>query len=137
MRRSSARRPGRDHPRPLPALAGRGLPISEAAMTTRLTLALLLLACQSRPPAEAHIDAAGVFTARYAKSALSVWKVRGSAAGADCDVLLVETSVVMNESMVEALHYGAGRYGVVHGGVQRVYRDGAFRGVAYRDAAGH
>ncbi|MEK6371963.1 MAG: hypothetical protein AABO58_04645 [Acidobacteriota bacterium] len=93
--------------------------------------------CESHPQIDAHVDAAGFFTHRYSRSPLSVWNVRGSAAGAGCDVLLVETSVVMNDAMVEALHYGAGAYGVVDGGVQRFYRDRAFRGVAYRDSAGH
>ena len=38
--------------------------------------------------------------------------------------------------MVEALHYGAGAYGVYDGGVQRFSRDRAFRGVAYKDSSG-
>ena len=93
--------------------------------------------CESHPRIDSHVDAAGFFTQRYARSPLSAWNVRGAAAGADCDVLLVETSVVLNDGMVEALHYGAGAYGVVDGGVQRFCRDRAFRGVAYRDSAGH
>ena len=100
-------------------------------------LLLLLLACQSRPQVDGRVTAASMLARRYSQSALSSWNVRGSAAGGDCDVLLVETSVVMNDRMVEALHYGSGAYGIVDGGVQRFYRDRAFRGVAYRDAAGH
>jgi hypothetical protein len=107
---------------------------------TRFCLMFLLLfaagTCQSRPQVDARVTAAGVFTQRYSRSPLSVWNVHGRAAGTDCDVLLVETSVVMDDSMVEALHYGAGAYGVVEGGVQRFYLDGAFRGVAYRDSSG-
>ena len=38
--------------------------------------------------------------------------------------------------MVEAMHYGAGAYGVVDGGVQRFCRDRSFRGVAYKDSSG-
>ena len=93
--------------------------------------------CESRPQADSRFQAAGTFTQRYSRSPLAVWNVRGFVAGADCDVFLVETSVVMDDAMVEALHYGAGSYGVVDGGVQRFYRDRAFRGVAYRDSAGH
>jgi hypothetical protein len=108
---------------------------------TRYCLMFLLLlgatGCESRPQVDSRLDAAGFFTKRYSRSPLSVWNVRGAVAGADCDVFLVETSVVMNDAMVEALHYGAGAYGVVEGGVQRFYRDRAFRGVAYRDSAGH
>jgi len=108
---------------------------------TRLFLMFLFLlgaaACESHPQVNARVEAAGFFTQRYSRSPLSPWNVRGAAAGSDCDVLLVETSVVMNDSMVEALHYGAGAYGVVAGGVQRFYRDRAFRGVAYKDSAGH
>lgn len=108
---------------------------------TRHGLILLLLfgatGCESRPHADSRLEAAGTFTQRYSRSPLAAWNVHGFVAGTDCDVFLVETSVVMNDAMVEALHYGAGAYGVVDGGVQRFYRDGAFRGVAYRDAAGH
>ena len=95
------------------------------------------MGCDSHPQIDARIDAASLFTKRYSRSVLSVWNVRGAAAGADCDVLVIETSVVMNDAMIEALHYGGGAYGVVDGGVQRFYRDRAFRGVAYRDSAGH
>ena len=103
-------------------------------MLRRLPILLLvILACDARP----RVDAASMFTRRYAHSVLSVWDVRAAAAGARCDVLLIRTSVVMNDAMIEALHYGGGDYGVIEGGVQRFYRDKAFRGVAYRDAAGH
>lgn len=106
-------------------------------MRLSILLFIAAMACNANPQASARVDAAGVFTKRYAHSALSVWKVRGAAAGSDCDILLIKTSVVMDDAMVEALHYGGGAYGVVDGGVQRFYRDRAFRGVAYRDAAGH
>jgi len=107
-------------------------------MRRTLTFLLMLAAgCESHPQLDARVAAASFFTKRYARSPLSAWNVRGRTAGADCDVLLVETSVVMSDSMVQSLHYGAGGYGVVEGGVQRFYRDRAFRGVAYRDAAGN
>ena len=109
-------------------------------MTIRLlmTLALLTAMCDSRPAKpNNHVTAANVFTNRYAHSRFARWNVRASARGRDCDVLLVETDMVMEDSMVEAMHYGAGAYGVVDGGVQRFYRDRSFRGVAYKDSSGH
>jgi hypothetical protein len=97
----------------------------------------LLLACQSKPPHNNdHVVAASAFTQRYTHSRQSAWNVRGNAAGPDCDVLLVDTSVIMDDSMIEAMHYGAGAYDAVDGGVQRFCRERAFRGVAYKDASG-
>jgi hypothetical protein len=102
-----------------------------------MIFALLIAMCQSRPHSSSnHVAAANVFTDRYAHSRFAGWKVRASARGRDCDVLLVETDMVMEDSMVEAMHYGAGAYGVVDGGVQRFYRDRSFRGVAYKDSSG-
>ncbi|HEX3579240.1 MAG TPA: hypothetical protein VHY33_11815 [Thermoanaerobaculia bacterium] len=108
-------------------------------MTIRclMILALLVAMCESRPRSSSkHAAAANDFTNRYSHSRFAGWKVRASARGRDCDVLLVETDMVMEDSMVEAMHYGAGAYGVVNGGVQRFYRDRAFRGVAYKDSSG-
>jgi hypothetical protein len=108
-------------------------------MTIRclMVLALLIAMCESRPHSSGkHVAAANLFTDRYAHSRFAAWKVRASARGRDCDVLLVETDMVMEDSMVEAMHYGAGAYGVVDGGVQRFYRDRSFRGVAYKDSSG-
>jgi hypothetical protein len=102
-----------------------------------MILALLIAMCDSRPRLpNNHVASANVFTNRYAHSRFAGWKVRASARGRDCDVLLVETDMVMEDSMVEAMHYGAGAYGVVDGGVQRFYRDRSFRGVAYKDSSG-
>jgi hypothetical protein len=103
-----------------------------------MILALLIAMCDTRPPHSSsnHVAAASVFTDRYAHSRFAGWKVRASARGRDCDVLLIETDMVMEDSMVEAMHYGAGAYGVVDGGVQRFYRDRSFRGVAYKDSSG-
>lgn len=84
---------------------------------------------------EERITAASVFTNHYAQSRLSRWNVRGYAAGTDCGVLFVETSIILEDSMVEALHYGAGAYGAYKGGVLQFSRDRAFRGVAYRDSS--
>ncbi len=102
-------------------------------------IALLVVSCgpsPQRPHNDPHVAAAALFTQRYANSRLSEWKVRASAAGADCGVLLVETSVIMEDSMVAAMHYGAGAYNVYDGGVQRFCRDRHFRGVAYKDSSG-
>jgi hypothetical protein len=96
--------------------------------------------CQSKPrPAkdnDLRVAAASRFTERSAQSRLAAWNVRASAAGQSCDVLLVETSIILEDSMVEALQYGAGAYAVVPGGIERFYGEHSFRGVAYKDASG-
>jgi hypothetical protein len=83
-----------------------------------------------------RVKAADAFTARYARSRLSAWNIRASAAGDDCSILLVETPIIMEDSMVESMHYGAGAYDVNEGGVQQFSRDRTFRGVAYKDGSG-
>ena len=102
--------------------------------------AILLAACRPSPKPsqnDVRVAAARFFTEKYAQSKLAAWNVRASAAGRDCSVLLIDTSVVMEESMVEALHYGGGDYSIVDdGGAERFCRQRAFRGVAYRDATG-
>ena len=113
---------------------------------TRSATAIVILAaavaasCQShpsQPPADRaqHIADAQALTRTYAQKAFEEWEVRGLAAGDDCDVLLVTTSIVMEDAMVDALHYGAGAYDLYDGGVQKFSRDRAFRAVAYRDAS--
>lgn len=96
---------------------------------------LAAFGCQAQPHNDARVTAASFFTQRYSHSRLAKWNVRASAAGRDCGVLLVETSIVMEDSMVEAMHYGGGAYGVIEGGVQRFYRERSFRGVAYKDSS--
>jgi hypothetical protein len=98
-----------------------------------LSIAIALACSESSPRRNERVAAAGGLTQRYARSALARWEVRGRAAGADCRVLLVVTAIVMDDSMVEALHYGAGAYDVYPGGLQQFSRDRAFRGVVYRD----
>lgn len=97
-----------------------------------------VMACKSnsRPPAEQQrrISAASAFTKVYANSALAQWNVRGTAAGKDCGVLFVATSIIMEDALVDALHYGAGAYDIYPGGVKNFSREASFRGVAYRDA---
>lgn len=100
---------------------------------------LLAAFCAPRPqttPRDARVTAASTLTSRCAASRLGQWNIHGTAAGADCDVLLVETSMVLEDSLVEAIHYGTGAYAVADGGVRRFSRDHAFRAVAYRDVTG-
>ena len=97
----------------------------------------LVLACEWNPkpsPSQLRVAAARRITQRYAYSRLGSWNVHASAAGRDCEVLLVDTSVVLEDWMVEALHYGGGVYDVDGGGVEHVCRARAFRGVAYKDS---
>jgi len=113
-------------------------------MLLRYLLIVMLVAsemtCQPSPPSPParglRVTAALDFTKRYASSRFAGWKIRAEAAGNDCDVLFVQAGVIMEDSMVEALHYGAGAYGVVEGGVQRFSRDRSFRAVAYKDSSG-
>lgn len=105
-------------------------------------LALLLSAtvCTPRQPLSArehHIAAAMLLTRRCAASRLARWNIRGIAAGADCNILVVDTSMVLDDSLTEAIHYGNGAYAVVDGGVRHFAHDRSFRGVAYRDRTGH
>lgn len=106
--------------------------------SARLLLVIALLAaCEwnAKPsPREVRVMAARRLTQRYAQSPLAPWNVRARAAGRDCDVLLVDTPMIMGDSMIEALHYGGGVYSVDGGGVEQFCRSQAFRGVAYKDS---
>lgn len=107
--------------------------------TLILVLVAVSLACQPGTHTVAGSDrksAARGLTSQYAGSALARWKVSGQAGGTDCAVLFVQTAIPMEDSLVEALHYGAGAYDIYRGGVQQFSRDRAFRGVIYRDRAG-
>jgi hypothetical protein len=90
-------------------------------------------AVQQQGARDARVSAASRLTERYAASRLATWEIHGAAAGSDCRVLVIETPRVLEDSIVEALHYGTGAYAVYDGGVERFSRDRAFRGVAYRD----
>jgi hypothetical protein len=108
-------------------------------LTRILAVAVLAIACaprQQESPRDERIAAASLLTRRCAASRLAKWNIRGVAAGADCSVLLVDTSMVLDDSLVEAIHYGTGPYAVVDGGVRQFTRLRAFRGVAYRDRIG-
>ena len=70
---------------------------------------------------------------KYQQSVLAPWDIHVWAADADCKVLWVQTSVVMTDEMIDAIHYGGGEYGVTPGGFGRFYREHGFRGVIYKD----
>ena len=99
---------------------------------------LIAAVCTPRQPSprDARINAAASLAGRCAASRLAKWNIRGSAGGADCNVLLVDTSMVLDDSLVEAIHYGTGAHAVVDGGVRHFTRQRAFRGVVYRDRTG-
>ena len=100
----------------------------------RHAIALSLLsafACRAVP--DHHIDAANALTHRYARSHYEKWHVHARATGKDCRVLLVETSIVLDESMVEAMHFGTGPYALEGRGVEKYSDEGGFRGVVYKD----
>ena len=86
--------------------------------------------------AKARVASATLLTNDCAASRLSGWNVRGTAAGTDCGVLLVETPMILEDSIVEAMHYGTGAYDLYRGGIYHFSRSRSFRGVAYRDGSG-
>ncbi|HEX8617247.1 MAG TPA: hypothetical protein VF911_06655 [Thermoanaerobaculia bacterium] len=93
-------------------------------------------ACNPDRQNNAYVVAAENFTQRCSKSRLAPWNVRAAAAGADCEILVVQTSIILEDSLVEALHYGTGNYGIYDGGVQNFSRNSEFRAVAYKDSTG-
>ena len=101
---------------------------------------LLALACNANGPAatrpEPHVAAARVLTDSYTASRFNAWHIRAEAAGTDCSVLLLQSEIIMDDSTIEAMHYGAGSYKTVRGGMQQFVREHAFRGVAYKDVSG-
>lgn len=116
-------------------------------MKATLTIALLLASvaggctggnARADAPGVTHVAQADAFTRLYGgrKSPLGHWQMRANAAGSDCGVLYVQTPIILEDSLIEALHYGAGPYEIYSGGVRKFCRDGAFRAVAYRDGSG-
>jgi hypothetical protein len=110
------------------------LPIIAAA------LALTVISCGSEPlepktavGTETHVRDAQMFTDLYSGSRLSAWNVRATAAGVDCAVLFVTTTMLLEDSLIDALHYGSGAYDIYEGGIHEFYQRRAFRGVAYQD----
>lgn len=91
----------------------------------------------ARPPRSARVVAAAELTTLYANSKLKDWDVRASVTGADCGVLFVQTPVIMEKTMVEAMHYGTSTYSPDGRSIDQFSRERAFRGVAYRDGSGN
>lgn len=83
-----------------------------------------------------HLSAARNFTNDCAASRLASWHVQGSAAGNDCGILFIETPMILEDTIVEAMHYGTGAYDLYRGGVNHFSRARGFRGVAYKDGSG-
>lgn len=113
-----------------------------------VTAVLTLAACTRNPDAAAQrgtVAAAPVnvkrvaadLAAQYSQSQLKDWKLEVMATGSDCRVLFVKTPVIMEESMVEGLHYGVAAFQVREGGIEKYYREHEFRGVTYQDGSGH
>jgi hypothetical protein len=112
--------------------------------TILLLATMTVIACESHradppriPIADLdHADSIDRFNQLYAKSRFSHWNMHASAAGSRCDVLFVQAAVLLDEPMIEALHYGAMTYDMYEGGVRQFSRDRAFRGVTYTDPSG-
>jgi len=113
--------------------------IGLAALIGFITLACKDASVSQAQPSSgstARIQAAAALTDRYARSRMTAWNLRAHAAGTDCTVLVIETPIILEDSMVEAMHYGAGAYDVIAGGVQQFSRDRTFRSVTYKDGSG-
>ena len=78
-------------------------------------------------------EAAAQLTDLHKRSRLAEWNIRAHTAGPACNILLVEIGIVIDESFIEAMHYGHGSYGVVENGIQYFYLEHGFRGVVYQD----
>jgi hypothetical protein len=85
---------------------------------------------------QSHTADANDLTKRYGSSRFSKWQIRGAAIGRDDSVLCISIGIVLDDSMIEALHYGSGLYDVYPGGIQGFMRDRHFRAVAYTDKTG-
>jgi hypothetical protein len=96
------------------------------------TVVILLFACRAVP--DVQVANASALTRRYSDSDFKTWNVRASAAGRDCRVLLVETSIVLDESMAEAMHHGTGPYALDGRGLNAFSAEDGFRGVVYKDS---
>lgn len=100
-------------------------------MTRILVVCLFLAACEPATPASLHIAAAQTLSDDSSRSGTARWKLHARAAGLDCDVLLIESSVPLDARMVEEAHYGAP--GLSEDGIQSFARTHRFRGVVYTD----
>jgi hypothetical protein len=106
-------------------------------MNRTLVLTWMLLAACGRQPRPATHDrfvaASQRLTDAYAASRMAKWSFHAHAAGSDCDVLVLETPMILADSVVDAIHYGAGGHAVPPGGVYGFARERGFRGTAYTD----
>ena len=105
-------------------------------MLRTLFCLVLLAGCSAKEPADHHVNDAKALTQRYAASRFAPWHIRATANGRDCAALVIQTSMLLEDSMVEAMHYGAGSYDTYKGGLKQFTRDHDFRGVAYKDVSG-
>lgn len=96
-----------------------------------LGILLVFCTCELDPRTKIAIAAAGAFTKQYAKQRLIA-----AAAGQDCLVLLIRANDPLDDTTVEAIHYGTGDYKAYDGGAQQFAEDRKFRAVAYRDTNG-
>lgn len=106
-------------------------------MLRTLLCIVLIAGCTEKQPADHHVDDAKALTRRFAASRFARWNIRATANGRDCAALVIQTSMLLEDSMVEAMHYGAGAYDTYKGGLKQFTHDHDFRGVAYRDVSGH
>jgi len=112
---------------PSPRLRGEGFAAG--------ALFIILLSCNS-PRSDAHVTAAALLTQRCAAPPYTAWHIHATAAGSDCSVLVLQAEIILEDSMIEALHYGAGAYNTLPRGVKQFTADHAFRGVIYKDVSG-
>lgn len=81
-----------------------------------------------------RVRSARELTSRYEHSRFVQWHVQAKAAGDLCNVLVIQTPVVMDASMVDAMHGGKGEYDLGES-VQSFYLEAQFRGVVYLDGS--
>jgi hypothetical protein len=111
-------------------------------LMTLAVLALTIIHCSDDPhlrrsqAIKEHMAAARTFTNDCAASHLASLNVEARAAGSDCGVLLIETPRILEDAIIEAIHYGTGAYTLYPGGVNQFSRAQRFRGVAYKDGSG-
>ena len=111
-------------------------------LTAIAALTLLIVHCTNddgrnrRPAVKERVAAAQILASDCAASKLAALNVRASAAGSDCGVLFIETPMILEDAIVEAMHYGTGAYGLYQGGVNQFSRRRSFRGVTYKDGSG-
>ncbi|HSY50411.1 MAG TPA: hypothetical protein VLC46_16485 [Thermoanaerobaculia bacterium] len=107
--------------------------------TARLATLLILFATACHQQSSAgreRIASAAALTKIYAGSRVSGLRLEAKAAPMDRSILLIRIGIPVDDSQVEAIHYGTGSFGVTPNGIRRFYLDHRFRGVIYQDATG-